>query len=60
MGDRRFIGSTPEKIIEVNNKEFNTNAIAGTLRKNQENPNLKKFLAQIIAMRLEAMVVNWH
>ena len=45
IGDRRFIGSTPEKIIEVNNKEFNTNAIAGTLRKNQENLDLKKFLA---------------
>ena len=45
MNNRRFIGSTPEKIIEVTNKDFYTHAIAGTLRKNQNNIDLKKFLA---------------
>jgi len=44
MKNRRFIGSTPEKIIEVKNKSFTTHAIAGTLRKKQNNIDLKKFL----------------
>lgn len=42
--NERFMGSTPEKIIEVINKKLYTNAIAGTLRKNQDNMDLDDFL----------------
>lgn len=41
---QRFLGSTPEKLIEVENKKFSTHALAGTLRKSESKMDLKKFL----------------
>tara|TARA_Y100001970_G_scaffold8767_2_gene10184 strand:- start:19381 stop:20691 length:1311 start_codon:yes stop_codon:yes gene_type:complete len=41
--NERFIGSTPEKIIDIKNKKITTQALAGTLRKSDNN-NLDKFL----------------
>ena len=56
--NRRFIGSTPEKIIEINNCNFYTNAIAGTLRKNQTNIDLDSFLKNQKELSEHQYVIN--
>jgi menaquinone-specific isochorismate synthase len=43
INNERFIGSTPEKIIDIKNKKITTQALAGTLRKNDNN-DLNEFL----------------
>ena len=43
INNERFIGSTPEKIIDIKNKKITTQALAGTLRKNDNN-DLDEFL----------------
>ena len=42
--NKRFLGSTPETIIDLNNMKFKTHALAGTLRKNQNKIKINDFL----------------
>ena len=43
--NKRFLGTTPELLVEVNDKKVKTSAIAGTLKKESTKTNLNEFLS---------------
>ena len=61
LNNRYFIGSTPEKLINIENRIFNTEAIAGTYKKNNNNfqKERKKFLSDQKEIREHKYVSNY-
>ena len=60
--NKHFIGSTPELLIEINDKEFKSEAIAGTCKKNKtgnQSSTIKKFLNNKKELLEHKYVINY-